>query len=66
MTPTRSPDCEGYGNHSDLTTDPPGELAGCPERGGTVPAQASAETFTPPVGFFSSEAEAERLVDSLK
>lgn len=31
-----------------------------------VPAAARAETFTPAVGFFSSKAEAERLVDALK
>jgi len=31
-----------------------------------VPEQARAETFTPSVGFFSSKAEAQRLVDTLK
>jgi hypothetical protein len=31
-----------------------------------VPEAARAETFTPDVGFFSSEAEAQRLVDALK
>ena len=31
-----------------------------------VPEQARAETFTPSVGFFSSKAEAERLVDAFK
>lgn len=31
-----------------------------------VPPQAQAETFTPDVGYFSSKAEAERLVDALK
>ncbi len=31
-----------------------------------VPEQARAETFVPDVGFFSSEAEAQRLVDAFK
>jgi hypothetical protein len=31
-----------------------------------VPAQARAETFLPDVGFFSSKADAERLVDAFK
>ena len=31
-----------------------------------VPEQARAETFTPGVGYFSSKAEAQRLVDALK
>lgn len=31
-----------------------------------VPAQARAETFLPDVGYFSSKAEAQRLVDALK
>jgi hypothetical protein len=31
-----------------------------------VPEQARAETFTPDVGYFSSKAEAQRLVDALK
>lgn len=31
-----------------------------------VPAKARAETFTPSVGFFSSKAEAERLVEAFK
>jgi hypothetical protein len=31
-----------------------------------VPEQARAETFLPDVGFFSSEAEAQRLVDAFK
>ena len=32
----------------------------------SVPDQARAETFRPDVGFFSSEAEAQRLVDAFK
>jgi hypothetical protein len=31
-----------------------------------IPAQCLAETFTPSVGFFSSQVEAERLVDAFK
>jgi hypothetical protein len=31
-----------------------------------VPAEVKAETFTPGVGFFSSKAEAERLVAAFK
>ena len=31
-----------------------------------VPEQVRADTFTPNVGFFSSKAEAQRLVDALK
>ena len=31
-----------------------------------VPAQARAETFVPDVGFFSSRADAQRLVDAFQ
>jgi hypothetical protein len=36
------------------------------EKGGNAPEQARSESFTPSVWFFSTKAEAERLVDALK